>query len=87
MTSVFLNTPHLLSKAVAWLWEFCRQCLLERQPNYRKTPQEHRQECLCYQLQNGTREQATDFLEQAVGKAAFRNVAVRTVAATFFLER
>jgi len=39
----------------------------------------------CY-LHNGTREEATDFLEQAVGKAAFRNVAVRAVAATFFFE-
>jgi hypothetical protein len=38
-------------------------------------------------LHNGTREQATNFLEQAVWKAALGDVTVGAVAATFFFER
>jgi hypothetical protein len=47
----------------------------------------HRQECLRHGLENGTREEATYFLEQAVGKTALGDVPVCAVSATLFFER
>jgi len=58
----------------AWLWDFWHDTVLERQPTIGDTPIAQ-QECPLLLSSNGTRERRRSFLEHAVGRRPFRNVA------------